>query len=290
MVSSHYSTEEVDKLIQDINAQVTAKVDEGLAKVAEERQKIQSQIDDILSRLKTDSRKCKLYVPLYHGVASDSGAWATEGRRQWSAVIEAKKRFPDVGFIVAINPASGVGSQFNATYQGWVKSLKDVGCIVIGYIPTGWGRNALSNVKDQIDKYIEWYSVDGLMLDEMSSSSTHIPYYTEITDYAKSKGLKYVKGNPGVLVPEDMINCVDNVAIYENAGYPDYQNWPAWFTKYSPDKYSIVAYNIQTLDKTKILEIAKRVGVIYITPDILPNPYDTIPSNLESLCEILSMQ
>src|ERR1700733_3548426 len=58
----------------------------------------------------------------------------------WSALIEAKLSYPNVPIIAIVNPDSGPGKSPNPDYVLGVASLQKAGIVVVGYVPTGYGR------------------------------------------------------------------------------------------------------------------------------------------------------
>ena len=100
-----------------------------------------------------------------------------------------------------MNPASGPGSVANSDYQYAVTQLQAAGGTVIGYVPTGYGFRSIADVMADVQSYIDWYSVDGIFLDEMGNSAGSLDYvalYGQIKALATSLGIDlHVVGNPG---------------------------------------------------------------------------------------------
>lgn len=174
------------------------------------------------NRVEEKPHQVGIYIPLYTGPDID------EVRGEWNRVIEAKKNHPSVPFIVTINPASGPGSQQNMAYVEAIHELKSVGIEnILGYIPTDYGvkrqngGRSIEDIKQMMDQYKSWYpEVNGLMLDEVSSSESKLEFYSELEKYARSIGYTYIKGNPGTRPAEGYLQIFDNISIYEGRGAP----------------------------------------------------------------------
>lgn len=140
----------------------------------------------------------------------------------WTQATAAASR---VGVMV-MNPNSGPGTAINSDYVNAVKNAQAAGIKVIGYVPTNYGnRNAIA-VKAEIDQYKTWYAVDGIFLDEVATSSNELTYYTDITNYIRSREGTLVMLNPGTVPVENYIKLADITIIFEDT-YSNYQNWQA---------------------------------------------------------------
>ena len=229
----------------------------------------------------TSETKTGVYVPLYINPAREGG-W-----EEWQRVIDAKESHPSVPFVAAMNPANGVGAEKSSSFAEGVSRLQEAGITVIGYVATDYGERSPYLIKDEMLKYKAWYDVDGIMFDEMSNKPGHDSYYRELNSFAKSIGLYYTKGNPGADVPESYADAADNIAIVEQAGMPSIASLAGWHTEYDKSKWTYCNYAINSVDREAIAETAEYAGLIYITDDVLPNPYDRLPSYFEELVETI---
>lgn len=224
--------------------------------------------------------KTGVYVPLYV-YPGDTGM------AQWQSVIKTKLAHPTVPFVVVINPSSGVGSHKESNYVNGINRLKEAQITVIGYVYTGYGKRDEDVVKKEITKYKKWYNLDGIMFDEMSNQIGYETYYKSLDNFAKSLGMKFTKGNPGTNVPSSYTDVVDNFVMYENSGYPDLSKLKTLHTDYDKKNLSFVSYGVAGLDAQYVIHATHCVGLMYITDNVLPNPYDSIPSYFENLVSIL---
>lgn len=188
---------------------------------------------------------------------------------------------PTLGLAI-INPNSGPGSQVDENYANEVRKTQDRGILVLGYVATGYGIRSLKTVKSEIDRYQTFYPVDGIFLDEAASECANKNYYRELYRYIKTKQPSAtVTINPGDATEECYARVADIIMNFEGS-YEKYQKWkPAgWEAKYEPNRFWHAIYNTpQTgVDKVVRLSRQKNAGWIYITPDRMNNPWDTLPN------------
>ena len=128
-----------------------------------------------------------------------------------------------------------------------------------------------------------WYNVNGILFDEMNNVAGHESYYSAASQYAKSLGLTFTVGNPGADVPSTYVGKVDTILIYESQGYPSLSYLDGWHSFYSKNNWGITSYGDPNLSQSWITNAKRYVGYIYITNDVLPNPYDSLPNYFSTL-------
>jgi len=137
----------------------------------------------------------------------------------WSELIHAKKENPGTKIIAIINPASGVGGGRDSHWVNVVNELQDAGIRVVGYIATSYAGRSISDIQNDIDHYYEWYGVNGIFLDEVSTGN--VDYYKTLRHYAeKPHGIQDVVLNPGAPVPSSYADAGDIIIVHENAWLP----------------------------------------------------------------------
>ncbi len=208
--------------------------------------------------------------------------------QNWDDLAAIKTSNPSVPIVAIINPASGPGASQDANYVSGVQDLKAAGIVVIGYVWTNYGDRPTSTVRSEIVKYKNWYQVDGVFFDAMSNLRGKLKYYNNLDNYAKARGLTLTVGNPGTDTNPIYIGSVDNIVIYENAGTPALDYLDGWHSGYDKSNFSFSAYNVPSLDSSFVSSASQYVGLMYITDDNLPNPYDTLPSYLQNLVSALA--
>ncbi len=204
----------------------------------------------------------------------------------WDDMIEYRKAHPSLPWIAIINPLNGPGGP-NYVFATYVERMQDADIQVLGYVSTYWAAVPLETVKDDIDKYKEYFDVDGIFLDEMSNEREDVERYREITAHAKSAGMGYVIGNTGTDAAPDYIGVVDNIVISEGYGEPTLSRLAGWHVPHGRENFSYIAYNQHTVDPQYVTTSTHFASYVYITDDYLPNPYDKIPSHFDELLALL---
>lgn len=204
----------------------------------------------------------------------------------WDDMISYRKAHPSLPWIAVINPQNGPGGP-NYVFETYVEKMKDANIQVLGYVSTYWSAAPLETVKADIDKYKEYFNVDGIFLDEMSNKPEDVEHYREITAYAKSVGMKYVVGNTGTDASPDYLGVVDNIVISEGYGEPTLSRLAGWHVPHGRENFSYMAYNRNTVDPQYIATSTYFASYIYVTDDYLPNPYDKLPSHFDTLLALL---
>jgi hypothetical protein len=260
---------------------VTVRAYDAVGNYAEESVDFSVQPDAILP-------KTGLYVAMY---MKPTGA----GLGYYQDVADAKNTHPSLPIVAAVNPASGPGTASDAEYEHAIGLLNDAGVLVLGYVPTKYGSRDIEAVKTDIDKWIEWYSVGGIMLDEFPNQAGYESKYAEITAYAKSLGLSFVMGNAGTDVPQSYLGTVDIIGITEGHGYMPTE-WlqycvlcmsDGWHQDYDKNNFKVVRYAIDSLDAEFVREASKWAGLIYITDGVSPARWTHLPPYFDDLIALL---
>lgn len=212
----------------------------------------------------------------------------------WTQMEQAN---PTVGTAV-INPNSGPGDTINQAYVDQVKKSQEAGLTVLGYVHTSYGARDATIVKNEIDRYYEWYKVDGIFLDEAEHRDcSDETYYKDIFDYVVSKDSanstvlagegptsrkNHVVQNPGTQTQECYMKSADLIVNFEGTynTYSSSYSAPSWVLNYDARRFWHLIYstpNTRAMDKVVNLSKKRNAGWVYVTPDALPNPWDTLP-------------
>lgn len=184
--------------------------------------------------------------------------------------------------IAIINPGSGPGNAPDPNYVNQTKQTQQKGISVIGYLTSSYGARSIAAVESDIDKFYNWYGVDGIFIDEgYSADCSKADYYSTLDSYVKAKGGKGITVvNYGTNTPECYVNSSTILVNFESP-YSSYMNWTpaAWVSKYPAARFWHIVYATQQDDVVNAVRLAKarNGGYVYMTPDTLPNPYDTLP-------------
>jgi hypothetical protein len=229
-----------------------------------------------------------VYIPLYiHPSGSNLEFYHT--------IANAKLAHASVPVVAAINPAGGPGSGIDPYFTGGIAELRNAGVVVIGYTPTTYGARDINAIKADINKYVAWYSVDGIMLDEFPNVVGYESKYANITAYAKSLGLQIIIGNAGTDVPQSYIGTVDVIGITEGDGYMP-MTWlqycilcsmDGWHYNYDKNNFRFSRYAIDYLDGESVKNASKWVGLFYLTNGVSPTRWSTLPPYFDNLIAFL---
>ncbi|KAG0559922.1 hypothetical protein KC19_10G139500 [Ceratodon purpureus] len=194
--------------------------------------------------------------------------------------------------LAIINPSSGPGTTCNSDYVTLVNTTVKSGTstvkIVLGYVSTSYGARNSTLVQADINKYYSCYKVDGIFLDEGATAcdSATITKYQSYNSLVKSKGgLGYTVLNWGTNGPECYLTgtTIDSYVTFE-AYFSNYTSSGAplpYMFSYPSTKFWVILHtapaNAATVNSAVALSKNRNVGHIYITDDIMPNPYDTAP-------------
>lgn len=235
-----------------------------------------------------------VYIPLYKrpDLAQPDGVW--------NSIIEAKSKYPSVPFVVTVNPSSGPGRNQDDDFVYAVSELKHAGVdYMLGYVPTDYAHpqgRSLSELKRMIESYRVWYpELDGIMLDEVLARSDKFEFYEELASYARSLGFEFIRANAGAPFDEEYLGIFDNIAVFEGRILPDISQLQVstYYPEYAPERFSLTARNIASLDANYLDEALGYVGLIYVTDDLDDtedrNPYDRLPPYFQDLIELLNM-
>ena len=220
-----------------------------------------------------------LMVPLY--------AYPTTGST-WPALIQAKEAYPNVPIIAVIDPTSTVpGSSSDSNFVSGIKSLQAAGITVVGYINTAYGAESLSTVESWIADYVNWYHVNGIFFDCMSNTAGYQSYYSSATAYADSLGLGLTVGNPGTTTLSSYVGTVNVMVIYENPGYPTASTVQSAAMGDSASNFGVMAYEVSAPTQSYLSSVAQYANWVYFTDGSGADPYDVLPSFLDTMLSML---
>ncbi|MEZ6120648.1 MAG: spherulation-specific family 4 protein [Pirellulaceae bacterium] len=226
----------------------------------------------------------------------------------WAAYVQLANE-KSVPLNLIINPNSGPGnSPIDANYvsadgkSGVLVELNHLDVPLFGYVRTNYAHQPLETVLAEMDRYYSadyWRNTDvrpsGIFLDEYSNNLANVGYYQQISEHlAQLNANATIIGNPGVggyfdssqgaagFTLTDYILSADVLVTFENAAQPYRQNYqPAdWQNDYPADRFAHIVHTESFLDLPETLQLAaeRNVGMLYVTDDQMPNPYDKLPS------------
>ncbi len=186
-----------------------------------------------------------------------------------------------VGITAIMNPDNGPGSSVNSDYTTAVDVFRAAGGKVVGYAHTSYGARSQADVLSEVASYASFYNIDGIFLDEMSNTSVDLAYYQSLYNSIKSTNPGYrIFGNPGTNTLESYLTAADVLVTFENQTGYDTFTPDTWTKNYTDDHFAHLLYNVKdkaTMLANVALAADRNVGYLYITNDILTNPWDTLP-------------
>jgi Spherulation-specific family 4 len=209
---------------------------------------------------------------------------------------------PTTGIAVA-NPDSGPGQGFDSAYASAIQAAHNAGIKVIGYVDTGYfgttgnetrsGQTSVSAWQSQVEGDVDsWYSMyggyglDGIFFDDAladcGSGNAHVNLYIGIKNYAKQHSGATVVDNPGTGAEQCYTQAADTLVTFEGS-YSSYTGWtpPSWEASASPSQIWHLVYNASgtsQMSQAVSLSKSRNAGYVYVTDDVLDNPWDTLPS------------
>ena len=220
----------------------------------------------------------KLIVPAYF---HPSGV----GLTYWQAVINQNVA---VEYVIA-NPNSGPGATKEAAYATVISQCQARGISVLGYVATTYAAKPMATVLAEAKRWETFYAADGIFLDEVSSGTDKLDYFAKL--YAAIKGPVIM--NPGVYPEKAYVECADilcveerGVAVTEDRSVKTAE----WMIGQPADKFYYILYSIPTASQMRrILTKAQQrnVGYIYVTNDVLSNPFDKLPTYFNDECALV---
>ena len=216
----------------------------------------------------------------------------------WQTAVADSPWNSKVSRIMILNPNSGPGTAADPSNQTLVTTVHNAGGKVYGYVPTGYGADALTTVEAEIQDYISWYKVDGIFLDETAQDASFVStYYQPLATYITSN----ISGggvmlNPG-LYPDPSYAAITvpsisslKIVVFEH----DYATFtgstaamPTWAASYPSSLFVDIVYDTPAASVANALSLAvqRNVGMVYLTDPTLPNPYTTLPSYWTTLTQ-----
>src|SRR5687767_11021555 len=102
------------------------------------------------------------------GVAALVPAYFSPATGYWNDLAQAARRVPLVAIANIFN-GPGSDTEPRADYLQAIRSVRDAGGQVIGYVYTQYGERAAEVVQNDIQRWRELYPLDGFFIDEMAN-------------------------------------------------------------------------------------------------------------------------
>jgi hypothetical protein len=229
----------------------------------------------------------QILIPLYA-----YPEWYDPDAYVWDDIAEANRRVP---ITAIINPHDGPdGGPPNSDYQHGLDDLRRADVSLLGYVYTSYGERDLDNVKDEIDLYDQFFDIDGIFFDEVADNAEELPYYEVLYAYVKSRPhLDWVFLNPGIHTDESYFSrsVCDSAVIFEEYS----SNWPGYnpdeyVSSYPAGRFAMLIHSVPDVNTMRAhidLAKARNISYVYITDDVIPDPWDRLPAFWEAEVEYI---
>lgn len=199
------------------------------------------------------------------------------------------KSVEGVKMIVIFNPQSGPGDEKDENWEKLISFFKSMRHIPVGYVHTSYGKKSTTEVKREIDLWLEFYpEIEGFFIDEVSEN---LDYYKFLWNYIKRKGNFVVILNPGTTLPEKFDDISDVIVYYEGEYIAYYEGEYSNILTNTWSDGAVIIHSFEGEVGKIIGELEKRkVNWFWITDDTLPNPYDKIPTYFDEILEKIKLK
>ncbi|WP_203744753.1 spherulation-specific family 4 protein [Catellatospora bangladeshensis] len=218
------------------------------------------------------------------------------------AALWQRLNTPGVGIAVA-NPFSGPGKTRDPNYAAAIAAAKAAGVRVFGYVATGYlgttGRATRLNettpaawaaqVQQDVATWYRLYGADGLggiFFDEVQNvcgpQDAYVKTYRELDRHVRRAFPgAFTVVNPGIDTEPCYADVGDVILTFEGA-YETYLGWqpPSWHRALDPRRFWHLVHATDTTEQLAnavALSKQRQAGYLYVTPDVLANPWDSLP-------------
>jgi spherulation-specific family 4 protein len=206
---------------------------------------------------------------------------------EWDAIIEAKRANPNTPITVIVNPSSGAGEGPVKPIQDGVKKFVSTGITSIGYVPTTFGNAKPRFIETSIENYREWYGLDGIFFDEVSSTEKYVDYYRDLTKHARSIGMKTCVANPGQRVSPVYHGTFDSIIVYEGPHLIPRSLIDNLGREAPRGSIAGIMYAVPVLDTAYVKALTSSFGHFYATEIGRPDPYKALPGYFSTMCSMV---
>ncbi|WP_344447881.1 spherulation-specific family 4 protein [Acrocarpospora macrocephala] len=210
---------------------------------------------------------------------------------------ETWDRLSGPGIAVA-NPVSGPGRTVDLELANAMRAAHERGVTVLGYVTTAYlGRTGratrfgetdsaawLAQTQQEIAAWYRLYGAHGLagiFLDEVADDCPSAPGYRDLRTFTRRYDpAARTAANPGAGVPECFSDAADILLSFEG-DLATYRGWqpPPWQLTQDPRRFWHLVHDAPTPTEAINLGKQRNAGYMYVTPDVLPNPWDTLPDD-----------
>lgn len=214
--------------------------------------------------------RTQLLVPAYFHPATHLA--------EWRALLDHVDRIE----MVVLNVDNGPGRHQDPAFTSPVTDLRRAGVRVLGYADTDYGRRHTAGVRTDLQRYQQWYGIDGLFCDRVSTDLDHLERYAALSRIARRCGAVTIAFNHGAIPAPDYAEHADVLGIFEGP-WQVYLDWspPRWVRAEPPGRFCHLIHSIpaQRLAAAWGLVSRRHAGLAYVTNHGGPNPWRRLPAS-----------
>jgi hypothetical protein len=222
----------------------------------------------------------------------------------YNRLMDLKRRHETVPIWVILNPASGPGKQVDGNYTKAIDRLRGAGCVVLGYVSTGYGKRRQAAVTGEIDQWLKMYPrIHGIFFDEMiyEDNEAGAKYQAVLNRYAHDCGCWPTVANPGADTPGRYFTdpAADVIVIHEGATWPKEErlkgDYFGGYADHPPFTRGVLVHSQPKLDPAALRVVRKYARWVYVTEAVYrpadskaANPWARLSKHLDELCTQLA--
>ncbi|MCC3271730.1 spherulation-specific family 4 protein [Arthrobacter zhangbolii] len=202
----------------------------------------------------------RLAIPWYIHPAAAPQDWA------WLAAQE-------VSFAV-LNVHNGPGGDEDPYYPQAVARLRRIR--LLGYVTLAYGHRRTAEVIREIRAWQRLYHVDGIMFDEVPSTTGTVRRCRQYAGVARDAGVSLLAANPGVFPSPAHLELFDVTSVFEGTAeaYAGFRH-PAWARRVPPARLWHLVHTGAPgqLPALRLAAARHGAGHLFATDRHLPNPW-----------------
>ncbi len=184
-----------------------------------------------------------------------------------------------------VNIEDGPGGTKDDAWASAIAAARAAGVVVVGYVATSAGSRDADDVERDIGRWSAWFDVDGVVLDVGGADCAGAaPWYA--TQAALADG-KDPSGDAFVVLTGAGTACeawsaVGDVLVVASGGASEVEavSPPAWMQALPPQRFAAFVTDVSADGRAAAMQAASErgIGTVYVTDDVDPTPFDTLPS------------
>ncbi|WP_188316496.1 spherulation-specific family 4 protein [Solihabitans fulvus] len=194
----------------------------------------------------------------------------------WAAVAAAAALVR----LVVLNIADGAGERPDCVFLPALDRLRASDIPVAGYVDTDYGRRAAELVLREVIRYRQWYGVDEVFFDRVSTDRAHLPHYAALARSARGLGARGVAFHHGAYPAREYVEHADLVGVFEG-DLADHRAVvpPRWALRCASDRFYHLVHGVPDDCVQDTIDRVTRLGAAHfaVTERGGANPWDRLP-------------